>query len=153
MKRIFLLGLVLLLTLSACSAPGDMEVHSAWVRPTARGENAAVYLTLHNHSSDDDELIGASSPAADAVELHESTMENDVMQMNMIMSVPIASEEEIVFAPGGLHIMLIGVKEALVLGGHIAVVLNFNNHEDIAVEVQIENAMPEEDHQEGGDDH
>jgi hypothetical protein len=147
MKRYFVLVIALLLTLSACSSSsGDIEVHNAWVRPTAKGENAAVYLTLHNHSSTADELIGASSNVADSVELHESTMENDVMQMHRIDSVPLAADEEIMLEPGGLHVMLIGLKQDLVLGEHISVVLHFKNHEDIAVEVHIEDQMPDENH-------
>lgn len=149
MTKYLLAILVLTLTLSACSAggTGDIEVHGAWVRPTASGENAAVYLTLHNHSSKGDELIGASSNAADMVEIHESKMENDMMQMNMIPSLPIAAGEEIAFAPGGLHIMLIGVKKDLVLGEHVGVVLHFKDHKDIVVEVPVEDLMPAEEHQ------
>lgn len=146
MKRIFLLVLALTLTLSACSAPGDIEVHSAWVRPTAQGQNAGVYLTIHNHSNNDDELTGVTATVADVAEIHESKMVNDVMQMNMLPSLPIAADEEIIFAPGGLHVMLINIKEQLVLGEHIGIVLHFKNHEDIVVEVHIEDSMPEEDH-------
>ncbi|GAB4458060.1 MAG: copper chaperone PCu(A)C [Anaerolineales bacterium] len=147
MKRYFVLVIAFLLTLSACSSStGDIEVHSPWVRPTAKGENAAVYLTLHNHSATADELIGASSNVADMVEIHESMMENDVMQMHMIDSVPLAADQEVIFEPGGLHIMLIGVKQDLVLGEHIGVVLHFKNHDDIVVEVHIEDMMPGDDH-------
>jgi periplasmic copper chaperone A len=73
-------------------------------------------------------------------------MENDVMRMNMIPSLSIAADKEIIFTPGGLHIMLVGIKEELVLGEHIGLVLHFKNHEDIVVEVHIEDSMPEEDH-------
>jgi copper(I)-binding protein len=103
-------------------------------------------LTLHNHSTESDELIGASSNVADMVEIHESMMANDVMQMQRIDSVPLAADQEVIFEPGGLHIMLIGVKQDLVLGEHIGVVLHFKNHEDIVVEVHIEDTMPEDDH-------
>ncbi len=146
MKKYFLQIIALMLILSACSSPGDIEVHNAWVRPTIKGENAAVYLTLHNHSSEADELIGASSNVANSVEIHESMMENDVMQMHKVDSVPLAADQEIIFEPGGLHIMLIGLKQDLVLGEHIGVVLHFKNHEDIVVEVHIEEAMPDDDH-------
>jgi copper(I)-binding protein len=147
MKRIFILMFVLSALMSACNTPGDMEVHQAWVRPTAQGETAAVYLTIHNHSANDDELIGATTTVADAVEIHESKMENDVMQMSMLTSLPIAADEEIIFTPGGLHIMLVNIKEELVLGKHIGLILHFKNHEDIVVEVHIEDSMPEEDHE------
>ena len=137
--------------ISACSAPGDMEVHQAWVRPTAQGETAAVYFTIHNHSASDDELIGATVTVADAVEIHESKMENDVMQMSMLTSVPIAADEEIIFTPGGLHIMLVNIKEEFILGEHIGLILHFKNHEDIVVEVHVEDSMPEEDHEANSD--
>ena len=145
MKQIFVLTLAGALLLSACKATGEIEVHSAWVRPTAQGENAAVYLTLHNHTAEGDELIGATATVADVAEIHESKMENDVMQMDMFTSLPIAADEEIIFAPGGLHIMLVDVKEELVLGEHIGLILHFKNHEELMVEVHIEDSMPEED--------
>jgi len=146
LKKIFYLVLALAILLSACSAPGDIEVHQAWVRPTAQGENAAVYLTIHNHSSSDDELIGATTTVSDVVEIHKSKTEDDITKMNMVQSLPIAADEEINFAPGGLHIMLNDVKQELVLGEHIGLILHFKNHEDIVVEVHIENSMPDEDH-------
>ena len=146
MKKIIGLIVVLVAFLSACSAPGDLEVHQAWVRPTAQGENAAVYLTIHNHSANDDELTGVTTTVADMVEIHESKMENDVMQMSLVTSLPIAADEEIIFTPGGYHIMLVNIKEELVLGEHMGLILHFKNHEDIVVEVHIEDSMPEEDH-------
>jgi len=152
MKRIIVSIMVAAAVLSACSAPGDMEVHQAWVRPTAQGETAAVYLTIHNHSASDDELVGASTPVADAVEIHQSKMENDIMQMSMLTSVPIAADEEIIFTPGGYHIMLVNIKEELVLGEHIGLILHFKNHEDIVVEVNVADSMPEEEH-EASQDH
>jgi len=124
-----------------------MEVHQAWIRPTAKGENAAVYLTMHNHSTTEDELTGATTTVADVVEIHESKVENDVMQMNKISSLSIAADEEIIFTPGGLHIMLIDIKQELILGEHIGLILHFKNHEDIVVEVHIEDSMPEENHE------
>lgn len=151
MKKIIILALSAILVLSACSAPGDLEVHQAWVRPTAQGENAAVYLTLHNHSANADELTGATTTVADMVEIHESKMENDIMQMSMVTSLPIAADEEIIFTPGGYHIMLVNIKEELVLGEHIGLVLHFKNHEDIVVEVHIEDSVPEDDHEANSD--
>lgn len=146
MRMVFILVVALAITMNACSAPGDIEVHQPWARPTFQGENAAVYLTLHNHASESYELTGASSNVADVVEIHESRLENDIMQMNMLSSLPIAADEEINFAPGGLHIMLVNIKQELILGDHIGIILHFSNHEDIVVEVSIENTIPNEDH-------
>lgn len=152
MNRISILILVLVFTLSACTAPRNIEVHQAWVRPTMPGENAAVYFTIHNHTTEADELIGASSPVADAIEIHESKMVSDVMQMDRVESLPLGPDEDVILEPGGYHLMLVSIKEELVLGEHIGLILHFKNQEDIVVEVHIENDVPEEEH-EAGEDH
>lgn len=146
MKRIYVMTLALGILLSACTAPADIEAHQAWARPTVKGENAAVYLTIHNHTENADEILSISAPVADVIEIHESSMENDVMQMTMLTSLSIAADEEIIFTPGKLHIMLVNIKEEFVLGEHIGLILHFKNHEDVVVEVHIEDSMPDEDH-------
>jgi len=148
MKKWFsILGLAAF-ALSACgsTAGEDIEIHNPWTRPAAQGENAAVYFQIHNHSQVADELVGALSDAADVVEIHESRMEGDVMQMNRVPSLPLVSGEEVNFEPGGFHIMLVNINKEFVLGEHIGVILHFAKHDDIVVNVHIENSMPEEDH-------
>ena len=141
MNRKIVLFIMLTFLLSACGAvgDGDIEIHDPWVRPTAQGENAAVYFRLHNHSQSADELIGASSSVSDNVEIHESKVENDVMQMNMISSIPLDVDEEVIFAPGTYHIMLVDIKQEFKAGYHISLTLHFKNHEDIPVNVSVEN--------------
>jgi|APDOM4702015118_1054815.scaffolds.fasta_scaffold260008_1 copper(I)-binding protein len=145
LKKILYVGASLML-LNSCSGTGEIEVHQAWVRPTPQGENAAVYFTIHNHSRLDDEFTGATATIVDVIEIHKSTMEADVMNMDRIDSVPIAAGEEIIFTPGGLHLMLVNIKQEFTLGSHIGLILHFRDRDDIVVEVQIENTIPEEDH-------
>ena len=138
MKNVITFVLAGILLLSACSAVEDIEVHEAWARPTAQGNTAAAYFSLHNHTQNNDELIGASSAIADMVEIHESKMENDVMTMNMVSSIPLKAGDELTFEPGGLHVMLIGVKQELNVGDEFELVLKFKNHADITVNVKVE---------------
>jgi hypothetical protein len=124
---------------SACGAGGDIEVHEPWARAAMMGGNSAVYLTLHNHSSQADELIGASSEVAETVELHLSQMgANGEMQMIPQPSIPLDAGEETMFQPGGLHIMLIGLKRDLKVGEQFQVVLHFRNHADITLNVPVQ---------------
>jgi len=138
MKQVLIFVLAGLFILGACSAAEDIEVHEAWARPTAQGNTAAAYFSLHNHATNNDELIGAVSAIADAVEIHESKMVNDVMTMNMVSSIPLKAGDELTFEPGGLHVMLVGIKQELKFGDEFELVLKFKNHADIKVTVKVQ---------------
>jgi hypothetical protein len=147
MKPFIALILPGILLLAACGPETGIETHSAWMRPAARGGNGAVYFVIHNHSSRADELIGVSSDAAAAAELHESSMSGDVMQMNRVETVPLEAYAEIEFMPGGLHVMLIGLRNDLAIGDEIEIILHFRNREDMTLKVPVrETAAPEESH-------
>ena len=139
MKKLFVVILAGVILLSACgnAETGDIEIHDPWARPTAQGQNAAVYFQIHNHSKTADELIGVSTNVTDVAEIHESKMENDVMQMNMVSSIPLSADEEVNFEPGGYHVMLVGINQEFKAGDHIGVILHFKTHEDIVVNVSV----------------
>jgi periplasmic copper chaperone A len=146
MKRIFILILLGVLLLTACGPEKGIEIHGAWMRPTGQSENGAVYFVIHNHSSHADELIGISSDVAVA-EMHESKMSGDIMEMNRVESVLLEPYAEIEFAPGGLHVMLVNLRQDVRAGDEIEVILHFKNFEDIKAVVPVrETAAPEEDH-------
>lgn len=139
MKRIFVFVLAGVLLLSACSEVSEIEAHEYWARAAMKGNNGAVYMQLHNHTENDDELLSVSSDVAEAVEIHESTVDaNGVMQMNMLPSLPLAAAEELELKPGGMHVMLISLKEDLKVGDEITVTLHFKNHEDIVLAAPVE---------------
>lgn len=137
MKRVLVFVLAIPLLLSACSAEKGIEVQGAWARPAAQGENGAIYFIIHNNAREADELTGVSSDVAEAVEMHESMMEGDVMQMHQMESVPLQADTETTFKPGGLHIMLIGVKKDLKIGEEIEVTLHFKNSGDLQILVLV----------------
>lgn len=138
MKYFFLTLLAGAFLLSACNAATGIQVSNAWARTASKDGNGAVYFLLQNHSAAADELLGASSDSAVSVEIHESRMEGDVMKMQQLMSVPLAGKASIEFAPGGYHVMLIGLKQDLEIGGQIELTLHFKDHQDITVSVPVQ---------------
>jgi copper(I)-binding protein len=146
MKRIFILITTGVFLLTACGTEQGIEVHEAWIRPAAKGDNGAVYFAIHNHSSEADELVGVSAEIATAVEIHESKMNGDIMQMNKLESVPLEAYAELEFMPGRLHVMLVGLKSDLKLGDEIGIVLHFQTYEDIRVMVPVRESSVPEDH-------
>ena len=136
MKKILLL-LLSLMIVTACSPKTGIEVTEAWTRAAPQGENGAVYFVITNYSADD-ELVGVSMEIAEVVEIHESEMTHDVMQMHMIHSVPLVSGERVQFSPGGLHVMLVNLQHDLQIGETIEIVLLFANNADMTVTLPVQ---------------
>jgi copper(I)-binding protein len=150
MKKVFWLIPLGVLLLTTCGSEKGIEIHDALMRPAAQGENGAVYFVIHNHSSQADALTGLTSDIAVA-EMHESKMNGDIMQMNQVESVPLEPYAEIEFAPGGLHVMLVGLKQDMKLGDEIDLSLHFKNYQDLKVRVTVSESavpgdQPSEDH-------
>ena len=122
-----------------------MEVQDAWARPAAQGGNGAVYFAIHSSAAE--ELVGISSDVAEAVEMHESKMSGDVMEMRQLQSVPLGAREEMIFEPGGLHVMLVNLKQDLNAGDEIDITLHFKNYQDIPLRVPVQDTpASEHDH-------
>ncbi|MFZ5877908.1 MAG: copper chaperone PCu(A)C [Chloroflexota bacterium] len=144
MKKVLMLALLGLLVLSACGTGEEVEARNAWARAAAQGENSAVYLLLHNHTAEDDELLSASTDAAEIVELHESRMVagTDMMEMVPQDSIPLPAGGKAELKPGGLHIMLIGLTRDLNVGDEISLILTFKSGLTLTLSVPVEEGMP-----------
>ncbi|MCK6540878.1 MAG: copper chaperone PCu(A)C [Anaerolineales bacterium] len=140
MKRTALLLLSAMLLLGACAARQGIEIRDAWARPSTQGMNSAVYFVIQNHSAETDELVGAASDAAEAVEIHESKMEGDVMTMSRVESIALEPSAKVEFEPGGYHVMLIGLKQDLKTGDEIQIVLQFRNSPDLTVTAAVKDS-------------
>ena len=138
MKRVIVIVLLGILLLSACDTATGITVKDAWARPAAQDGNGAVYFLLQNYSAGSDELIAISSEIAEAAEIHETKMEGDVMKMEQVLSVPVKGKESIEFAPGGLHVMLIGLRQELKVGDQFQITLQFAGQDNLALSVSVQ---------------
>jgi copper(I)-binding protein len=139
MKKFFVLIFMGIFLPTACGARStNIEVHDAWARPAFEDMNAAVYFLIHNHSDAADEILSASTDIAETAELHKSEVAaNGMMQMNQQASVPLPIDAGVHFEPGGLHVMLTGVKKDLNVGDSFTVTLHFKVHPQIIVTVSV----------------
>ena len=144
-KFLLILALVGALVLSACGAANDehaagtdVEAHDYWARAALKDGNSAVYMLLHNHSTQDDALVGVSSDVATAAEMHLSQMKADgTMEMIKQESIALLVDDEVELKPGGYHIMLFGLKKDLKADDEITLTLHFMHHEDITLTVPV----------------
>ena len=116
-----LLALVPVFTTAA--APPTLSAQDAWIRATPGVDVAAAYLTLHNAGTQPVVVSGVRSPAAEAAMIHESTLVDGKSTMRPREPLRIAAGETVRFAPGGLHIMLHGLKRPLAAGDEVPVTL------------------------------
>ncbi len=156
-RRWIEIGVALVLTMAAllfvvwavwAAEAGGIGVTDAWVRPTiGAGRTTAAYMTITNDGNEDDVLQSARSPKAKAVELHKTTMTADgVMQMREVKNgLPIAAGATLELAPGGTHLMVMGLDEALAGGGELPLTLEFAKSGPMEVTVPVRATTPTDD--------
>ncbi|HRW09597.1 MAG TPA: copper chaperone PCu(A)C [Caldilineaceae bacterium] len=116
------------------------------------GTNGAVYLTIHNGTAMDDQLVSVTSDVAEAAELHETINDNNVMRMEARPEgFAIPAGESIELTPGGKHIMLVGVSSVLEEGSTFTVTLTFAHADPQTVEVPVMAMDAVMDHSNMGD--
>lgn len=132
-KLILLVSTLVLAVLSMVPVLADGAADEVLVgSPYARAvppviENSAVFMTLKNTGTSDHAVVSASSEAAQVVELHTHVNDGGVMRMRKIDQISVKAGESTVLEPGGLHVMLLGLKRPLSVGATVQVALAFSD--------------------------
>lgn len=134
-----MLVLLAAFSLAACQGQGtDLSIGDIWARPGLAGGNSAAYFVIENYGVDDT-LLSASSDVAEAVELHQTQMEGDQMHMqHMAHGISIPAGGPTSFEPGGLHVMLIGLKQDLKAGDTFDLTLAFEQAGELTISVTVQ---------------
>jgi copper(I)-binding protein len=145
MKRILIAALV---WSAAGSALAQVNISSAWARSTVPGQNGTgAFMTLV--SKDGGKLVGAASPVAGVVELHEMAMDNNVMKMRAIPALELPAGREVQLKPGGYHVMLLDLKRPLKVGEKVQIELRLETRDGKRVtqpvEVEVRSTAPGQD--------
>ena len=118
---------------------GDLMIHQPWARASlGAGKAGAAYLTVMNKGTAPDRLVAVEGDVANRVELHTHLMEDGVMKMRQVEAIEVAPGEPTVLKPGGLHVMLMGLKEPLVEGQRFPLTLVFEKAGRVQIEVAIQ---------------
>jgi len=118
-------------------AADGIVIRDAWSRATAPGTTVgAAYFVIDNRGPGD-RLLRASSPIAERVELHISSMVGGVMKMQPLEAVELERQATVTFAPRGKHVMLIGLRQPLKAGDKFPLTLTFEKSGSISTTVQV----------------
>ncbi|MBS0222424.1 MAG: copper chaperone PCu(A)C [Proteobacteria bacterium] len=118
---------------------GALEISQPWARATAPAAPAGGgYLTITNKGTTSDRLMSVRSPAADKVEVHEMKMDGNIMRMRAVEhGLEIAPGATVKLAPGGFHLMMMGLKGPLKQGTRVPLTLTFEKAGSIDVELAV----------------
>jgi copper(I)-binding protein len=150
LRASLMLGAILAVVLGACSGPSGatgsaspgsggsaITVRDAWVRPAAAGAQSAAYLTITNAGAAD-RLVAVKCTIAASAMLHQTTTDPSGMTgMSMIKDVPIPAGGSVTLEPGGTHIMLTGLSQALVEGSAVELGLVFQSAGTVTVSAAV----------------
>jgi protein SCO1/2 len=130
--------------------PSAIRIEDVWSRPTAASGAAAaeepsadgapgvLYLSIVNEGMRDDRLVEVRTDASEVVEIHRTTNEGGRARMAPVRGgVEIPARETVRFAPGGLHVMLIGLRRDLLAGERFRVELVFASGAEMTVESEV----------------
>jgi copper(I)-binding protein len=147
MHRLILSIIATLVALPLYAA--NLKVEDAWARATAPGQpvgGAFMKLTSDTNA----QLVGASSPVAGMVQVHMMKMQDGVMIMREMKSLPLPKGKTVELAPGGYHIMLMELKQPLKAGEHVPITLKVKagkKIQDVEVNAEVHDMMGGEESQ------
>lgn len=119
----------------APEGPPGLEVTGAWMNmPAVAGNPAAVYFTVSNSGEESLTIRGVDVLGTESAMLHETL---DGGGMGELAQLPVPAGGELVFAPGGKHVMAMGVGDSLAVGGETEVTLTFANGDKKSFPVSI----------------
>lgn len=133
------IGVLALLTVCGAQAQ-SIEVKDAWVRGTVPAQRATgAFMEITGNSSV--RLIGVSSPVAGTVEIHNMTMQNGVMKMSQVEGIDVPAGKTIMLAPGGYHVMMMGLKQQMKPGERVPLDLLIESadkkRETVSLQVEV----------------
>ena len=133
------LTLVAVITSAQFVWAGNVLIGDGFARASATpmAKSGAAYVTITNQGDEADRLVAVSSPAAAMAEPHRTTMTDGVMRMEAVEAIDLPASGTIEMAPGGLHIMLMGLKAPLKQGESLELVLTFEKAGAMTVTIPI----------------
>jgi copper(I)-binding protein len=124
---------------------GDLTITAAAIKAMTPGQPVGGgFLTIANKGGADDRLVSVSvSTGAKRVELHEMSMDNDIMTMRKLADgLPLPAGQIVEMKPGGLHMMLMGVAAPYKAGDMVRATLTFEKAGTVEIDIPVVDMQP-----------
>lgn len=137
---------------SDASAPAlpsnDLVLENPWVRPAPSGGNTALYMTLANGRTSPDTLLSVRAPIVDSTQVHETATDtSNTSTMRPIDGLAIPPKSRVALAPGGRHVMLMGLQQTLQDGDTVVLNVEFASAGLRRIQATVRTTAPENEAQ------
>ena len=120
-------------------AAGDLVIINAWMpQPVGGAKTGVIYLGIENRGNEADRLVGAESPGAQHLMLHESKDSGGVIKMVPLNAVEIPGHGEVDLKPMGVHLMVTGINTSPRQSDIFPLILKFSRGGTVAVDVVVQ---------------
>jgi len=117
---------------------GVLTIEDAWVRALPPGQpNTAAYLTVINTGGERVTIVGGSADIAKTVEMHSTGEVDGYQRMQQLYEVPLAPGQSSSFAPGGMHLMLLGLEKMPAPGDRVRLCLTLAVGEQVCTSAEV----------------
>ncbi|WP_457642594.1 copper chaperone PCu(A)C [Persephonella sp.] len=139
MKKIFILLFTGLFFISY--GEPEIVIKDPWIRAVPPNiKTSALYMIIENQGNEDEYLIGVETDLAKKADIHTTMHEKGMMKMKHMKKLKIPSGSVVKLTPGRHHIMLMGLKKALLPGKKVNITLLFqkSGRKKITAKVKME---------------
>src|SRR6185437_15360229 len=121
--RLCAAALAVLMTHSILAQAPALIVQEAWTRVVPGSDVAAIYLTLRNPTTRPISIVSVQSALASHAMIHETQTESGQSRMRPHEQLVVPAGQTVKLEPGGLHVMLHGLTQKVVVGQSVPLVL------------------------------
>lgn len=144
--RILLACLLLAVLLPASAGAGRAgclpTIERGWVRLAPGMPMGAGFARIRNTCGGAVEIVGASSPDFGDVSLHETRLTDGVSRMRAVAALPLAPGASVELRPGGLHVMLMQPRRAIVAGARVRLEFHLRDGRRVAADLPLRASAP-----------
>ena len=154
-SRATLAGIIALIMMGLLALPSLAAqpplASGAWVRAIEGMDMTAAYVTLENPTAQPDTLLSAQAKGVGSVSLHQTDVRDGIAHMSEARDgITLPAHGKLVFAPGGRHLMLEGVKSPLKPGQKLVIILDFKRAGQVPVTFTVQSNPPGSSHDMAG---
>jgi periplasmic copper chaperone A len=115
-----------------------ITAHDGWARePVPSRDVTALFVVLENRGATARAVVSGESDAAAKVELHEMKMDGAMMRMSPVNQIDVPAGGKTELKPGGLHVMMFGLKKRPAPGDTLTVTLTLDDGTKVPVTATV----------------